>query len=176
MLHFLIDGTAYNVFHGFLHFVTVADELALRHLDFGAGLHQGEVLVSFLFGLLVLGPEEFLHFLGYSDGSAIVVDGGVRFGRGEDDTVPGYAGGDGAAQLAGVVQVGGGSVAFLRPWFAEESAALEVAVKLIEQFHLDVAKDLVEHGVVVLTVQKYNTPVDIGANVNNLSICQKKRP
>ena len=144
-MHFCFHGGMYNVFHGFLHFGTVADELALRHLDLGAGLHQGEVFVSFLFGLLVLGPEEFLHFLGYSDGSAVVVDGGVRFGRGEDDTVPGYAGGDGAAQLAGVVQVGGGAVAALRPRFAEESAALEVAVKLIEQFHLDVAKDLVYH-------------------------------
>ena len=118
-------------------------------IGYNASLHQGEVFVSFLFGLLVLGPEEFLHFLGYGDGSAVVVDGGVRFGRGEDDTVPGYAGGDGAAQLAGVVQVGGGAVAFLRPWFAEESAALEVAVKLIEQFHLDVAKDLVEHSCLI---------------------------
>lgn len=101
--------------------------------------------LALLPGFLEFGPKELLHLGGYGDGAAVVVDGGVGFGRGEDDTVPGDAGGDGAAQFASVVQVGGGAVAFLRPRFAEESTALEVAVELIEQFHLDVAKDLVDH-------------------------------
>ena len=119
--------------------------LALRHLDLGAGLHQGEVLVAFLFGLLVLGPEEFLHLLGYGDGAAVVVDGGVGFGGGEDDTVPGNACGDGAAQAARVVEMGIGTVTPLGPRFGKEAAPREVLVELVEQLYPDVAEDLVYH-------------------------------
>lgn len=143
--HFRVDGLLHDVVNGLAHFRAVADEPALRDFDFAAHLHQRHPFEVRLSGFLELGPEVFLHFGGHGDGSAIVVDGGVRFRRSEDDAVAGYAGAHRAAQLARLGEVRCRAVALLRPRLGEESAPLEVAVELVEQLHADVSEYLVDH-------------------------------
>lgn len=143
--HFGIHSGAHDVFYGFGHFGAVADELALRDVDFGTGLHQCQMFVAFLPGFLEFGPKELLHLGGYGDGAALVVDGGVGFGGCEYDTMPGDACGDGAAQAARVVEMGTGTVAPVGPRLGEEAAPGKVLVELVEQLYPDVAEDLVDH-------------------------------
>lgn len=94
----------------------------------------------------MLGPEVFLHARGDGEGSALVVDGGVRQRAGELDGVPPDRSTNGAAQSAGIDQrgLGSGPGAFRPFLFAEEAAALEIPVELLGQFHPDVFQHVVQ--------------------------------
>lgn len=80
------------------------------------------------------------HARGDGEGSALVVDGGVRQRAGELDGVPPDGSPDGAAQGPRIDQRGLGSRAgAFRPFLlAEEAAPLEVPVELVGQLHADV--------------------------------------
>ena len=103
----------------------VAEEATLGNCDIFAHFGEGDGLPHFGLGetsgvglgvgerallsvceatcsLIVAVPGVFFHFAGYSDGSAVVVDGSVEFGGGPGDGVVGVdLGADGASEFAG---------------------------------------------------------------------------
>lgn len=146
----MVDIVGDDGFDGAMYFGAVADVLAAWNVDFGADFFEGEVFVLLLSCFLEHGPEVFAHLGCDGDIAAFVVDGGVWFGGGEGDRIARHSGADGAAQLAGLDEMGCAAVAFGWPGFGEEAATGEVAVELVEEFHFDVAEDLLNelvHGI-----------------------------
>lgn len=149
---------------GFLHFGCIAQELPLRYGNFAAYFFQRQRMVHFCFiaqaqaafahsarffvfdfaaQFVVLRPKIAVHFGGYGQRAAVVVNGGVWFAAAKRERIAANPRADGAAQFAGLDQRG--SFAFtltLWPRFGKERLALEVPVELVGEFHLQVGQYL----------------------------------
>lgn len=144
MLSLMTFSTALRTWGG-------ADELALWDMDFGSDLHEGHVFPRIVFCCTVLVPEEAFHLGGDGDVTAVVVDGGVRFGGFPSDAAGIDAGADGAAQFAGDDEERAFAVHLARrPGMVEEGLSGEVAVEFVGEFDADVVEDLLDEFVHIL--------------------------